>query len=80
MQLQQSKSCLCVKCLSLPFGSYPVQDETCHSSAMYNRMHGPIECSQCGLAMWAHGATCWMNAEHTVPTVVKVHLIKRFGK
>lgn len=61
--------------MHLHIGSYSVQYETCHSSVMYNRLCGPIDSRQCGMAVWVYSATRWLNAEHTVPTTVKVPLI-----
>lgn len=60
--------------------SYPVQYETCHSPVMCNRLCRPIDCLQCCTAMWAYSATCWLHAEHTVPTTVKVPLVDSLNR
>lgn len=62
--------------MHLHIGSYPVQYETCHSPVMCNRLRGPIDCLQCGMAMWTYSAAHWLDAEHTVPTTVKVPLVE----
>lgn len=67
--------CVLWACVHLHIGSYPVQYETCHSPVMCNRLCGSIDCFQSGMAMWAYSATCWLDAEHTVPTTVQVPLV-----
>lgn len=52
-----------------------MQYKTCHSPVMCNRLCGPVDCLQNGMAVGADSATCWLDAEHTVPTTVQVQLI-----
>lgn len=56
-----------------------MQYETCHSPVVSNGLPGPIDRPQGGAAMGANSATCWLEAEHTVPTAVQVPLEESFN-